>query len=61
MTSPLESSNPHGIRVVADRAPVREDAKDAFDRASRKAVAGITGLTQPRPRGADAPAPKREK
>ena len=48
MTSPLESSNPHGIRVVADRAPVREDAKTAFDRASRKAVAGINGLTQPR-------------
>jgi hypothetical protein len=44
MTSPLESTNPHGIRVVADRAPVREDAKSAFAKGSRKATAGISNL-----------------
>jgi hypothetical protein len=60
MTSPLESTNPYGIRVVADRGPARDDAKTAFDRASRKAVAGINGLTQPRRRSTVA-APKRTK
>jgi hypothetical protein len=50
MTSPLESTNPHGIRVVADRAPVRQEAKKAFSSGSRKATAGINSLTSRRPR-----------
>lgn len=50
MTSPLESTNSHGIRVVADRAPVREDAKSAFAKASRKATAGINNLVGANPR-----------
>jgi len=50
MTSPLENTNPYGIRVVADRAPLRKDAKAAFDQASRKATTGINNLVQPRRR-----------
>jgi hypothetical protein len=46
MTSPLESTNPHRIRVVADRAPVREDAKSAFAKGSRKATAEINNLVR---------------
>lgn len=45
MSSPLESSNPHGIRVVADRAPMREDVKAAFEKGSRKAAGEIRSLT----------------
>jgi len=52
VTNPLDSSNPHGIRVVADRAPVREDVKEAFTAGSRKAAAGIHSLTRPRRRTA---------
>jgi hypothetical protein len=48
MTSPLESTNSHGIRVVADRAPIRADVKAAFAKGARKATAGIDSLTQPR-------------
>jgi hypothetical protein len=44
MTSPLESSNPHGIRVVADRAPIREDVKVAFVKGSKRATKGINNL-----------------
>jgi hypothetical protein len=44
MTSPLDSNNPHGIRVVADRAPIRQDVKDAFAKGSRKASSGIADL-----------------
>jgi hypothetical protein len=61
MTSPLDNTNPHGIRVVADRAPVREDVKTAFTTGSRQATAGITSLTQPRRRASTAPRPKRAK
>jgi hypothetical protein len=45
MTSPLESTNPYGIRVAADRAPVRAEARDAFAKASREARTGISNLT----------------
>jgi hypothetical protein len=48
VTSPLASTNPHGIRVVADRAPLRQDVKAAFAKGSRKATAGINSLTKPR-------------
>jgi len=48
MTSPLDNTNPHGIRVVADRAPLREDVKAAFTKGSRKAAAGIDSLTRRR-------------
>jgi hypothetical protein len=61
MTSPLDSTNPHGIRVAADRAPVRQEARIAFDRASRKAVTGINGLTEGRRRSKSATARKRTK
>lgn len=44
VTSPLDSQNPHGLRVVADRAPVREDVKAAFERGSRKASSGLASL-----------------
>jgi hypothetical protein len=47
VTSPLDNTNPHGIRVVADRAPLREEARTAFAKGSRKATAGIKSLTQP--------------
>ena len=50
MTSPLESTNSHGIRVVADRAPVRQDAKSAFAKGSRKATAVINNLVGASPR-----------
>jgi hypothetical protein len=35
MTSPLDSFNSHGIRVVANRGPVNEAVRDAFMRHSR--------------------------
>jgi len=57
VTSPLDDTNPHGIRVVADRAPLREEARLAFAKGSRKATDGIKRLTQPR-RGGTAPAAK---
>jgi hypothetical protein len=47
--------------VVADRAPVREDAKAAFAKGSHKATTGIKSLTQPRRRSATAAAAKRAK
>jgi hypothetical protein len=61
VTSPLDNTNPHGIRVVADRAPVREDAKDAFSKGSRKATTGIDSLTQTRRRRGTAVAAKSTK
>jgi hypothetical protein len=61
VTSPLKSTNPYGIRVVADRAPVREDAMTAFERASRKAETGISGLTKPRRRSTATDTRKRAK
>jgi hypothetical protein len=55
VTSPLDNHNPHGIRVVADRAPVREDVKEAFARGSRKASSGLASLRKSRaPRAATA-------
>ena len=45
MTSPLDSRHPYGIQVVADRAPVREDVKAAFEKGSREATKGIASLT----------------
>ncbi|HWX95359.1 MAG TPA: hypothetical protein VNZ01_00790 [Solirubrobacteraceae bacterium] len=62
MTSPLESTNSHGIRVVADRAPVREDAKTAFAKGSRKATAAINNLVAPRrrSRSTESPAKRRK-
>lgn len=47
---------PYAIRDerAADRAPIREDAKAAFDRGARKATAGIVRLTQPGDRRAAA-------
>lgn len=56
MTSPLDNTNPHGIRVVADRAPLREDARAAFTKGSHKATSGIRSLTQPQRRNAAAAA-----
>lgn len=50
MTNPLDSSNPYGIRVVANRGPDRPEARAAFAKAARKATAGINSLTQPRRR-----------
>ena len=47
MIGQLDNTNPHGIRVAADRAPVREDVKAAFAKGSRKATAGIDSLTKP--------------
>jgi hypothetical protein len=61
VTSPLDNTNPHGIRVVADRAPLREDARAAFAKASRKATSGIKSITQPRRRTTTASAAKRAK
>lgn len=52
MSSLLDSTNPHGIRVVADRAPLREDVQSAFLKASRKATAGIAQITHPKRRSA---------
>jgi hypothetical protein len=48
VTSPLASTNSHGIHVVADRAPLRQDVKTAFAKGSRKATVGIDSLTKPR-------------
>jgi hypothetical protein len=48
VTSPLDNTNPHGIRVVADRVPLRQDVKTAFAKGSRKAAAGTNSLTKPR-------------
>jgi hypothetical protein len=50
MTNPLESTNPHGIRVVADRAPIREDVKVAFAKGSQRATKGIDTLVRPQRR-----------
>jgi hypothetical protein len=50
MTNPLESTNPHGIRVVADRAPIREDVKAAFAKGSQSATKGIDTLVRPQRR-----------
>jgi hypothetical protein len=61
MTSPLDDTNPHGIRVVADRAPLREDAKAAFAKASEKATSKIDSLTRSRRRSTTAAAAKRTK
>jgi hypothetical protein len=63
MTSPLESTNPNGIRVVADRAPVREDVKSAFAKGSRKATEGINSLVgaSHRRRSSSETSPKRRK
>jgi hypothetical protein len=61
MTSPLESTNSHGIRVVADRAPVREDAKNAFAKGSRKATTGINNLVGANRRRSTGPVAKRQK
>lgn len=61
MTSPLDNTNPHGIRVVADRAPVRQDIKAAFANGSRKATTGINSLTRPPRRSNAATAAKRTK
>jgi len=49
VTSPLDSRNPHGIRIVADRAPLRADVQAAFAKGSRKAEREIAALTKPRP------------
>jgi hypothetical protein len=61
VTNPLDDTNPHGIRVVADRAPLREDARAAFAKGSHKATTGIKSLTQPRRRRSTAVAAKRAK
>jgi len=61
MTGPLDNTNPHGIRVVADRAPVRDDVKAAFAKGSRKATAGINSLTRPQRRNGTAAPAKRAK
>jgi hypothetical protein len=61
MTSPLESTNSHGIRVVADRAPVREEAKSAFAKGSRKATAGINNLVGAHRRRSTGSVAKRQK
>jgi hypothetical protein len=52
VTSPLDDTNPYGIRVVADRAPLREDARTAFAKGSKKATSGIKKLTERHRRGA---------
>jgi hypothetical protein len=60
VTSPLDNTNSHGIRVAADRAPLREDVRRAFEKGSRGADAGIRSLVgQPRRRKRPAPAAKR--
>jgi hypothetical protein len=56
MISPLDSTNPHGIRIVADRAPVREDVKTAFAKGSDKATKGINSLIRPHQRRSSASA-----
>jgi hypothetical protein len=61
MTSRLDDTNPHGIRVVADRAPVREDVQAAFAKGSRKATAGIHSLTRPQRRSRPTDTGKRAK
>lgn len=61
MTSPLDDTNPYGIRVVADRAPLREDARAAFAKGSQKATSGIRSLTQPQRRSDTVAAAKRSK
>jgi hypothetical protein len=61
VTSPLDDTNPHGIRVVADRAPLREDARAAFARGSSRATRGIKTLTQPRRRNGAPAAARRAK
>jgi hypothetical protein len=57
----LDNTNAHGIRVVADRAPLREAARAAFAKGSQKATTGIKSLTQPRRRNNTAAAAKRAK
>jgi hypothetical protein len=47
MTSPLDETNPYGIRVVANRAPIREDVRAAFVKGSHKAATGIDQLVHP--------------
>ena len=59
MTSLLTSINSHGLRVVADRAPLRDDVMKAFEKGSRKATAGIDSLTKPRSTAATAKRTKR--
>lgn len=61
MTSPLTSTNSHGIRVVADRAPLRPELMEVFEKGSRKAAAGIDSLTKPRSRRGTAATVKRAK
>jgi hypothetical protein len=61
VTSPLDNTNPHGIRVVADRAPLREDARAAFAKGSQKAASGIKSLTQPQRRSNTTPVASRTK
>ena len=59
MTSPLDNTNSHGIQVVADRAPLREDVKIAFAKGSRKATTSLKSLTQPQRRRRTVAAAKR--
>jgi hypothetical protein len=61
VTSPLTSTNSHGLRVVADRVPLREDVMKAFEEGSRKAAAGIDSLTKPRSRRGTTATAKRTK
>jgi len=61
VTSPLTSTNSHGLRVVADRAPLRQDVMKAFEKGSRKAAASIDSLTKPRSRRSSAATTKRAK
>ncbi len=61
MTSPFTSTNSHGLRVVADRAPLRDDVMEAFEKGSRKATAGIDSLTKPRRSSSTAATAKRTK
>jgi hypothetical protein len=46
MTSPLDSFNSHGIRVVADRGPDRPEARAAFLRHTRGVAELIEQLKQ---------------
>jgi hypothetical protein len=59
MFSSLDNTNPYGIRVVTDNAPVREDVKEAFARGSRGAAAKIAALTQPKHRRGGSPVARR--
>lgn len=61
MSSLLDSTNPHGIRVVADRAPSRPDVQAAFLKASRKATTGIAALTGAKGTGKSRPASPKAK